>query len=236
MLLHMTDPANWFTLLRSRRHLEVCEPTLRILEDAQAYKLIATVPGVAADGVALIVSDDGRIKVEAKRKTDGLVVLSRTMRLAEDADANAVSATFTDGILEVTVGKVQPRAPVTVEVHAGEPPAAAEERAAQITKKLPGLAASEIKITLEPRVGRPANSYQLVIHALSAKGTGGYHFSHSLPEDTIPEAATAYCCQGLLHVRVPRREPMLVTVPVADNEDEMSTADQWLQIARFRAE
>eukprot|EP00976_Prorocentrum_cordatum_P083431 1185243-Prorocentrum_minimum.AAC.3 len=29
---------------------------------------------------------------------------------------------------------------------------------------------------------------------------------------------------------------MLVTVPVADREDEMSTADQWLQIARFRAE
>eukprot|EP00959_Pyramimonas_sp_CCMP1952_P253330 5292753-Pyramimonas_sp.AAC.1 len=66
-------------------------------------------------------------------------------------------------------------------------------------------------MTLEPRVGRPTNSYQLVIHAVSAKGYGEYHFSHRLPEDALPDAATAFCCHGLLHVRVPRREPMLVT-------------------------
>jgi len=235
MLLHMSDPAHWFSPLRSRRHLDIYEPTLRMLEDEHAYKLVAAVPGVAADGVTLTVTDEGLLRVVATAKTDGREVLSRTLRLAEDADSKAVKATCTDGVLEVTVSKVQPPAAVTVPVQASEPAATAEQRTFVVTKKLPGLAASEIKITLEPRVGRATNSYQLVIHATSAKGYGEYHFSHSLPEDTMPEATTAFCCHGLLHVHVPRREPVLVTVPVADSEEEASADDQHLQLVHFQA-
>eukprot|EP00959_Pyramimonas_sp_CCMP1952_P033942 711985-Pyramimonas_sp.AAC.1 len=74
---------------------------------------------------------------------------------------------------------------------------------AMLSYKLPGIDESEITITLEPRVG-PTNS---------------------LPGDTLPEAATAFCCHDLLHVRVPRREPMFVTVPVAEREDDLASAD-----------
>jgi HSP20 family molecular chaperone IbpA len=235
----MTDPTHWFTPLVSRRHLDVYEPKLRMLEDERAYKLIAAVPGVAADGVSLTVTDDGLLKVEAKSKTDGREVLSKTLRLAEDADVQAVKASCTDGILEVTVSKAQPPAAVTVNVAASEPPSAAAaggQREFVLTKKLPGLAASEVNITLEPRIGRSVVSYQLVIHATSAKGYGEYHFSHSLPEDIVPDAAKAFCCHGLLHVRVPRKEPMLMTVPVMDTEEEESASgDQYLQLANFRA-
>eukprot|EP00959_Pyramimonas_sp_CCMP1952_P207106 4332487-Pyramimonas_sp.AAC.1 len=88
MMLHMSDPAHWFTPLTSRRHLQAYEPTLRMMEDERSYKLIAAVPGVAADGVTLSVTDDGLLKVDAKSKTDGREVLSRTLRLSEDADVS----------------------------------------------------------------------------------------------------------------------------------------------------
>lgn len=226
MMLHMADPFHLFSPLRKRRQLEMYEATLRVLEDEHAYKVFATIPGVAADRVTLTVTDDGLLKVVAKSKTEDRVVLSKTVRLAEDADAQAVKATCIDGILEVTVGKVQPPATIAVAVHAEAPPTV-EQRAFVVTKKLPGLAASEVKITLEPRVGRPTNSYQLVIHADSTKGYGEYCYAHSLPEDVMPETATAFCCHGLLHVRVPRREPEVVTVPVrADgSEGEVSGED-----------
>eukprot|EP00959_Pyramimonas_sp_CCMP1952_P338207 7082734-Pyramimonas_sp.AAC.1 len=88
MLLHLSDPAHWFTPLTSRRHLQAYEPTLRMIEDERSYKLIAAVPGVAADGVTLSVTDDGLLKVDAKSTSDGREVLSRTLRLSEDADVN----------------------------------------------------------------------------------------------------------------------------------------------------
>ena len=38
MMLHMSDPAHWFTPLTSRRHLQAYEPTLRMIEDERSYK------------------------------------------------------------------------------------------------------------------------------------------------------------------------------------------------------
>eukprot|EP00959_Pyramimonas_sp_CCMP1952_P403221 8448531-Pyramimonas_sp.AAC.1 len=189
------------------------EPRLRLVENETAYKLIAAVPGVAADGINLSVTDDGLLKVDAKSKTGGReTMLQRTVRLAEDADLDSVNAVCADGILEVTVGKLQPPAPISVPVEASEPPAADELY--HIVKKLPGLSADDVKITLEPlRIGRSTQSYQLAINAASAKGYGEYQLNQALPEDIIPEGATAFCCHGLLHVIVPRREPIRVTVP-----------------------
>eukprot|EP00959_Pyramimonas_sp_CCMP1952_P164997 3449003-Pyramimonas_sp.AAC.1 len=71
MLLHMPNPAHWFTPLTSRRHLQAYEPTMRMMDDECSYKLIATVPGVAADGVTFSVTDEGLLKVDAKSKSDG---------------------------------------------------------------------------------------------------------------------------------------------------------------------
>lgn len=219
--------------LRSRRFLEMYEPKLRLVEDETSYKLIAAVPGVAADDVTLSVTDDGLLKVDAKVRTDGREVLNRTLRLAPDADLTTVNAVCADGILEVILGKVQPPEPISVSVSASEPPPTDELYVIQ--KKLPGVAASEVQITLEAlQVGRSAQSYQLVIHATSAKGYGEYHFTQTLPEDIIPEAATAFCSNGLLHVRVPRQEPIRVKVPVT-NVEETSTEETELQLAQFKA-
>jgi len=221
--------------LRSRRYLEMYEPRLRLVENETAYKLIAAVPGVAADGINLSVTDDGLLKVDAKSKTGGReTMLQRTVRLAEDADLDSVNAVCADGILEVTVGKLQPPAPISVPVEASEPPAADELY--HIVKKLPGLSADDVKITLEPlRIGRSTQSYQLAINAASAKGYGEYQLNQALPEDIIPEGATAFCCHGLLHVIVPRREPIRVTVPVASVDETSAEEGEQLQLAHFRA-
>lgn len=218
--------------LRSRRYLETCESKLRMVEDETSYKLIAALPGVAADGITLNVTDDGLLKVDAKSKTDGREMLNRTLRLASDADLTKVDAVCADGILEVTISKVQPPEPISVPVSASEPPATDELYAIQ--KKVPGVAASEVKVSLEAlRVERSTQSYQLVIHATSAKGYGEYRFTQTLPEDIIPEDATAFCCNGLLHVRIPRREPVRATVPVA-NVDEACAEEEQLQLAQFK--
>lgn len=213
--------------------LETYEPRLRLVEDETAYKLIASVPGVSADSITLSVTDDGLLKLDARIKSDGREVLQRTIRLAEDADLTAVKAVCADGILEVTVSKMQPPAPISIPVEACEPPATDDLYVIQ--KRLPGLSAEEVKISLEAlRVGRSAQPYQLAIHATSAKGYGEYHITQTLPEDIIPEGATAYCCHGLLHVRVPRREPLRVSVPVA-SVDETPKDEEQLQLAQFKA-
>lgn len=225
---------NTFTLrapLRSRRTLEVYEPSVRLVEDETAYKFIAAVPGVAADDVTLNVTDDGLLKMEAKR--NGRELLNRTVSLVSDSDLKAISAVCIDGILEVTVNKLQPPSPIPVSVSASEPPTTDELYVIQ--KKLPGISASEVSVTLEPlRMARSAQLYELVIHANSNKGYGEYHFNQTLPEDIIPEGATAFCAHGLLHVKVPRREPVRVAVPVA-SVDETSSKEEQLQLAQFKA-
>eukprot|EP00959_Pyramimonas_sp_CCMP1952_P050538 1056124-Pyramimonas_sp.AAC.1 len=71
IVLHMPDLSHRFNPLTSRRHLQAYVPTLSMVEDECSYRLIATVPGVAADGVTLSVTDDGLLKVDAKSKSDG---------------------------------------------------------------------------------------------------------------------------------------------------------------------
>jgi HSP20 family molecular chaperone IbpA len=214
--------------------LETYEPRLRLVEDETTYKLIASVPGVSADSITLSVTDDGLLKLDAKIKSDGRELLQRTVRLAEDADLTAVKAVCADGILEVTVSKMQPPAPISIAVEASEP--LATDDLYVIQKRLPGLSADEVKVSLEAsRVGRSAQTYQLAIRATSAKGYGEYHFTQTLPEDIIPEGATAYCCHGLLHIRVPRVEPTRVSVPVASCADETAQDEEQLQLAQFKA-
>jgi HSP20 family molecular chaperone IbpA len=219
--------------LRSRRFLETYEPKLRWIEEETSYKLIAAVPGVAADDITLSVTDDGLLKLDAKGRTEGRDRLNRTLRLAPDADLATVNAVCADGILEVTFSKIQPPEPISVSVSASEPPPTDELYVMQ--KKLPGIAASEVQITLEAvQVERSTRSYQLVIHATSANGYGEYHFTQTLPEDIVPEATTAFCANGLLHVRVPRQEPIRVKVPVS-NLVGTTTEEEELQLAQFNA-
>jgi len=189
---------------------------------------------VGADGVTLSVSDDGLLKVEAKSKT-GQDVLQRTIQLAHDAltTEDAVKAVCVDGLLEVIIKKKQPPAAISVPVGAGEPPETDELY--MVTKKIPGISAAEVTATLKPlrNSGCSTQSYELVISATSARGYGDYHFRQSLPEDINPEDATAFCSNGLLHVRVPRREPIRVTVPVASSI-ETSAEEEQLQLSQFK--
>lgn len=164
----------------------------------------------------------------------------RTVRLAEDANLDTVKAVCIDGLLQVTVDKKPPPAPLNLEVQPSQytppPPVTSDATAAdheppayEFREEVPGVSPSEVTVKLVPQVGHhPTASYHLSIHAASAKGFGTYRFRYSLPDDAVAEGASAHCCNGLLHVRVPRRAPLRVTVPVADAVSA-STSDQTQQ-------
>ena len=159
------------------------------------------------------------------------------MRLAEGANLDTVKAVCIDGLLQVTVDKKPPPAPLNLEVQPSQytppPPVTSVATAAdheppayEFREEVPGVSPSEVTVKLVPQVGHhPTASYHLSIHAASAKGFGTYRFRYSLPDDAVAEGASAHCCNGLLHVRVPRRAPLRVTVPVADAAPA-STSDQ----------
>ena len=150
------------------------------------------------------------------------------LRLAKDADLDSVKAVCVDGLLEVTVAKKAPPAPIDLEVQASaysrldgkdEPPAY------DFHEDVPGVAPSEVSVQLLPQLGHHTTaSYQLRVDAASAKGFGTYRFRYSLPADAMAEGASAHCCHGRLHVRMPRRAPRKVNVPVADSVDADPTS------------
>jgi HSP20 family molecular chaperone IbpA len=161
------------------------------------------------------------------------MVLQRKLRLANDADLTTVHAVCTDGLLQMTVKKFQPIAPVFVWVQAFEPiltdtDDSSAKRPCEFIKSLPGISAHEVTVSLEPRgnPGSTPHSYQLVVYAASSNGCVEYHFSHLLPDDTNPEGASAWCSGSQLHVLVPRREPVQVPVRDGDAGDCCFTNDE----------
>lgn len=120
-------------------------------------------------------------------------------------------------------------APVAVEVQAAPfAPPNVEKRDAdpppyEFREEVAGVNAVEVVVQLLAQLGHPDPSLQLVVDATSTRGFGAYRFRYGLPADAVAEGAAASCCNGVLHVRVPRRAPRKVTVPVSDSIDDIDT-------------
>lgn len=103
-------------------------PVVNVLEDENAYRISAELPGVPADDVKVVVRDgvltlNGERKAEAR--TDGskhhLVEraygsFQRSFSLPKDANGEKVSAEFKNGVLLVTVPKREEVKPREIEV------------------------------------------------------------------------------------------------------------------------
>ena len=92
-------------------------PSVDIREDAEAYRVDLEIPSIDPKDVTVAV-DDGVLTVTGERSFEDVVEgervhrrerrygkFSRSFRLPEDADHDAVSAKATNGVLSVTVSK-----------------------------------------------------------------------------------------------------------------------------------
>lgn len=104
------------------------EDPIALLESETAWTLRADLPGTRKEDVAIGV-EGGALTLEARREArlpEGAraihrerrsLELRRTWRLPDTVDADAVSATFTDGVLSVTLPKRERARPRQIEIH-----------------------------------------------------------------------------------------------------------------------
>jgi HSP20 family protein len=112
------------TVRRARRWV----PAVDLVEREDHYVLRADLPGITEEDVKIEVEDDvltvsGERKSEHEETRDGyrrfervFGSFSRTLRLPEGVDADAIQADFDNGVLEVRIPKPQEREPHRVAI------------------------------------------------------------------------------------------------------------------------
>lgn len=109
-------------------------PEMDLVEAEDHFALRADLPGLGEDDVSIEVRDNtltisGERKAEASEKDRGFYRVersfgrfSRSLTLPEGIDAEAVTAAFDRGVLEVRIPKPQERRPRVVTIQAGARP------------------------------------------------------------------------------------------------------------------
>jgi HSP20 family protein len=113
-------------------------PAMDLVETDEHFVLRADLPGLSDEDVHIDVADDvltvsGERRSEHEDKRDGYLRVERSygsfrrsLTLPEGVDADAVSASFERGVLEVRIPKPEQRKPRRVAIQVGAEPAAVE--------------------------------------------------------------------------------------------------------------
>ena len=108
-------------------------PAMDLVENDDHYVLKADLPGLTQDDIKIEFEDrtltvSGERKSEHEAKKDGYYRVerafgsfSRSLTLPEGVDAEAVTANFANGVLEVRIPKPEVRKPRRIEIGAGAP-------------------------------------------------------------------------------------------------------------------
>jgi HSP20 family protein len=106
-------------------------PAMDLVETDDHFVLRADLPGMGEDDVKIELEDDtltvsGERKAEHESKSEGYYRVeratgsfARSLRLPQGVDAEAVSASFDRGVLEVRIPKPELRKPRRIEIGAG---------------------------------------------------------------------------------------------------------------------
>lgn len=113
-------------------------PAMDLVEGEDAYVLTADLPGVPAKDVTIDVTDgvltiSGERAAERSAMRGGYVRVeratgrfSRALTLPKGVDAEAIAASFADGVLTVSIPKPAAIKPKRIEISVGEPAPAVE--------------------------------------------------------------------------------------------------------------
>ncbi|PSL13583.1 Hsp20/alpha crystallin family protein [Shimia abyssi] len=128
MVEKSTEYSRWPSLLdplydplRSFGHrvADWLKPASAASSDDTAYSISMELPGVSEDDVELLINDGslivrGEKKTESEKRGDTWYfserqygAFSRTFQLPEDADGGKISATMKDGVLKISVPRVE---------------------------------------------------------------------------------------------------------------------------------
>jgi HSP20 family protein len=90
-----------------------------IYEGADELLLLADLPGVEPDGLT-VSFEAPELRIEGRRGSgDTASVYSRTFRVSEQIDADAINAELAAGVLKLRLGKAAHTKPRKIEVRAG---------------------------------------------------------------------------------------------------------------------
>ena len=113
-------------------------PAMDLVETDDSYVLKADLPGLADEDVDIEVAENvltvsGERKAGHEEKREGFVRVERSygsfrrsLTLPKGVDAEAVTASFANGVLEVRIPKPEERKPRKVAIQVGDRPAAIE--------------------------------------------------------------------------------------------------------------
>ena len=202
----------------------------RLIDDdeAQVYTVTLAAAGVRAKDVN-VSADGNRLSIEGE--TNGLGSVRWATSLPRDADADAATATTTDGIITVVIPKKALSAPVSIMVHPSVEEAEAEsgdgESSYKFTLAAPGLAASDVEVMAKSDEGT------LTINGETKRTGARVAKSVRMPRDADVASASAVHVDGILTVVVPKKEEakrrlIVATAKAADETaaDETQTADE----------
>lgn len=116
-------------------------PAMDLVETPDSFVLRADLPGVSEEDVTIEV-EDGTLTVAGERKSEHEVeqagfhrverafgAFSRSLTLPKGVDAEAVTAAFHNGVLEVRIPKPEQRKPRRISIETSARPEAIESRA-----------------------------------------------------------------------------------------------------------
>jgi HSP20 family protein len=107
-------------------------PAMDLVESADHYVVSADLPGLKLEDVKIEVEDatltvSGQRARDPREGRDGFYrferafgAFSRTLTLPKNVDAKAITATFADGVLELTIPKPEQAKPHRIEITPGE--------------------------------------------------------------------------------------------------------------------
>ena len=99
-------------------------PSTDIIEDNNNYYLKAEFPGMSKEDISISVVEDNILKITGEKKSDesqeeiinlrkerSFGTFKRTFQLPEDADAEKIEAKTKNGVLTLTIPRLQPAEP-----------------------------------------------------------------------------------------------------------------------------
>lgn len=132
MTYAVANPVNWidqfFKDLDRPRVAPGFVPAVDVVENADAYVLRAELPGVARENISVEVKENqlvlsGKKETVQRAENDGYRYVetrsgsfSRRFELPRDVKADAIEATYRDGVLELRIPKAEASRPRAIEI------------------------------------------------------------------------------------------------------------------------